>query len=115
MSEVQLFSAGSSFEINKIPEIFFNKKNIVIIKNMNNNKCLLWCFIRKHLNPIEKNISRINKTDIKIAEDLINEHDTDFENISLDEINEIEDILECNIHIFGCNKNFQNKKLLENL
>ena len=75
MSEVQLFSAGDSSEINKIPEIFFNKKNLVIIKNMNDNKCLLWKYIRKHLNPIEKNISRVNKKDIEIAEELINEHD----------------------------------------
>ena len=51
---------------------------------MNDDKCLLWCFKRKHLNPIEKNISKINKKDIEIAEELINEHDVDFENISLD-------------------------------
>ena len=54
MSEVQLFTGGDSSEINKILEIIFNKKNLVIIKNMNDDKCLLWCFIRKHLNPIEK-------------------------------------------------------------
>ena len=61
MSECQIFSGGDSLEINKIPDIFFKKKNLVIIKNLNDNKCLLWCFIRKYLNPIEKNISRINK------------------------------------------------------
>ena len=54
MSEVQLFSAGDSSEINKILEMFFNKKNLVIIKSMSDNKCLLWAYIRKHLNPIEK-------------------------------------------------------------
>ena len=54
LSECNLFSSGSSLEINKIPEIFFNKKNLVIIKNLNDNKCFLWCYIRKHLNPIEK-------------------------------------------------------------
>ena len=52
--ECDIFSAGDSLEINKIPDIFFQKRNLVIIKNLNNNKCLLWCFIRKHLNPIEK-------------------------------------------------------------
>ena len=61
LSECNLFSSGTSIEIDKIPEIFFNKNNLVIIKNLNNNKCFLWCYIRKHLNPIEKNISRINK------------------------------------------------------
>ena len=79
---------------------------------MNDNKCLLWTYIRKKLNPIEKNISRINKKYIEIAEELINERDVDFENISLDEINEIEDILECNIYVFGCNKKFQSKKII---
>ena len=113
MSECQLFSAGNSLEINKIPELFLKKKNLVIIKNLNDNKCLLWCYIRKHLNPIIKNISRINKKDIQISKELINEHNIDFENISISEIDNIEDLLECNIHIFGCNKKFDNKKLLE--
>ena len=54
MSEVQLFNIGNSLEINKIPELFFNKKNLIIIKNLNDNKCLLWCYIRKHLNPVQK-------------------------------------------------------------
>ena len=31
MSEVQIFTPGNSSEINKIPELFFNKKNLVII------------------------------------------------------------------------------------
>ena len=54
MSECNIFSAGNSLEINKIPDIFFQKRNFVIIKNLNDNKCLLYCYIRKHLNPIEK-------------------------------------------------------------
>ena len=29
----------------------------------------------------------------------------DFENVSLDEMDKIENLLEVNIHIFGCNKN----------
>ena len=32
--------------------------------------------------------------------------------MSLDEINDIEDLLECNIHIFGCNKNLSAKKII---
>ena len=67
LSECQLFSSGAASEIGKIPEIFFNKKNLVIIKNLNDNKCFLWCYIRKFLNPIEKNISRVNKNDIEIS------------------------------------------------
>ena len=111
MSECQIFSAGNSLEIDKIPDMFFKKKNLVIIKNLNDNKCLLWCFIRKHLNPIEKNITRINKKDIEISKELIDEFNTDFENISIGEIDEIENFLKCNIHIFGCNKKLGSKKL----
>ena len=112
MSECEFFSAGDSSEINKIPKLFIKKKNLVIIKNLNDNKCLLWCFIKKQLNPIEKNISSINKKDIKISKELIDEHNIDFENISISEIDNIEDLLECNIHIFGCNKKFNNKKII---
>ena len=111
LSECQLFSSGAASEIDKIPEIFFNKKNLVIIKNLNDNKCFLWTYIRKHLNPIEKNVSRINKKDIEISKELIDEYDIDFENVSLDEIDNIEDLLEFNIFIFGCNKKLCSKKL----
>ena len=101
LSECNLFSSGGSLEIKKISKIFFDKKNLVIIKNLNDNKCFLWCYIRKHLNPIEKNISRINKKDIEISNELIDEHGIDFEDISLDEINDIEDLLKCNVHIYS--------------
>ena len=111
-SECDIFSAGDSKEIDKVPDIFFQKRNLVIIKNLNDNKCLLWCFIRKHLNPIEKNISRINKKDIEISKELVDEHNIDFENISISEIDGVEDFLECNIHVFGCNKKFNGKKII---
>ena len=42
LSECQSFCAGSSKEIDKIPEIFFKKRNLLIIKNLNDDKCLLW-------------------------------------------------------------------------
>ena len=100
LSECNLFSSGDSLEINKIPDIFFKKKNLFIIKNLNDKKCLLYCFIRAHLNPIEKNISRVNKRDIEISKELIDEHNIDFENVSLDEIDKIEDLLECSIYIW---------------
>ena len=112
LSECQLFCVGSSKEIDKIPELFFKKRNLLIIKNSNDNKCLLWCFIRAFLNPIKNNPSRINKKDIQICKELMNEHDIDFENISLDEIDNIENLLECNIHIFGCDKKLNSKKII---
>ena len=44
MSECQIFSPGDSSEIDKIPELFFKKKNLVIIKNLNDNKCFFAVF-----------------------------------------------------------------------
>ena len=82
------------------------------MKNLNDNKCLLWCYIRKHLNPIEKNISRINKKDIEISKELIEEHNIDFENVSIGEIDEIENLFECNIHVFACDKKLNSKKII---
>ena len=112
LSECQLFHAGSSKEIDKIPDIFFKKRNLLIIKNLNDDKCLLWCFIRTFLNVIKNNPSRINKKDIKICKELMDEHDIDFENVSLDEIDNIENSLKCNIHIFGCDKKLNSKKII---
>ena len=43
--ECQLFSGGGSKEIDKIPELFFKKRNLIIMKNLNDNKCLLYCYI----------------------------------------------------------------------
>ena len=42
----------------------------------------------------------------------MNEHDYEFEDVSLDETNDIENLLECNIHIFGCNKKMESKKII---
>ena len=113
LSECQLFSAGDSKEIDKIPELFFKKRNLEIMKNLNDNKCLLFSYIRKHLNPITVNLSRISKKDIQISNELIDKFNIDFENVSIGEIDEIENFLECNIHVFGCNKQSNCKKLLE--
>ena len=52
ISECSLFSAGDSKEIDKIPDIFFKKRNLIIMKNLNDNKCLLYSCIRRHLNQI---------------------------------------------------------------
>ena len=36
----------------------------------------------------------------------------DFENVSLGELVKIENLLKVNIHIFGCNKKFNSKKII---
>ena len=109
ISECDIFSAGN--EIDKIPEIFFKKRNLLIMRN-NDNKCFLYCYIRKFKNVVTNNVSRISKKDLSIAEEIIDECDMDFENVSLDELDKIEKLLEINIHIFGCNKKFNSKKII---
>ena len=109
ISECDVFSGGN--EINKIPEIFFKKRNLLIMKN-DDNKCFLYCYIRKFKNVITNNTSRISKKDLLIAEEIIDECNTDFENVSLDELDKIENLLEVNNHIFGCNKKFNSKKII---
>ena len=43
---------------------------------------------------------------------MIDEFNIDFENVSISEIDEIENFLECNIHVFGCNENLNSKKII---
>ena len=87
ISECDIFSAGN--EIDKIPEIFFKKRNLLIMKN-DDNKCFLYCYIRKFKNVITNNTSRITKKDLLIAEEIIDECNMDFEYVSLDELDKIE-------------------------
>ena len=110
ISECDIFSAGN--QIDKIPELFLKKRNLLIMKN-DDNKCFLYCYIRKFKNVVTNNLSRISKKDLLIAEEIIDECNMDFENVSLDELDKIENLLQVNIHIFGCNKKFNSKKLLE--
>ena len=109
ISECDIFSGGNI--IDKIPELFFKKRNLLIMKN-NDNKCFLYCYIRNFKNLITNNASRITKKDLLIVEEIIDEYNMDFENVSLDELDKIEKLLECNIHIFRCNKKFNNKKII---
>ena len=78
----------------------------------NDNKCLLFSYIRKYLNPTTINPSRITKKDIQVSKELVDEFNIDFENVSIGEIDGIEEFLECNIHVFGCNKEFNSKRII---
>ena len=109
ISECDIFSAGN--EIDKIPELFFKKMNLLIMKN-DDNKCFLYCYIRKFKNVVTNNASRMTKKDLLIVEEIIGECNMDFENVNLDELDKISNLLGVNIHILGCNKKFNSKKLL---
>ena len=52
ISECDIFSGGN--KIDKIPEIFFKKRNLLIMKN-GYSKCFLYCYIRKFKNIADNN------------------------------------------------------------
>ena len=76
------------------------------------NKCFLYCYIRKFKNFVNNNTSTVTKKDLLIVEDIIDECNMDFENVSLDGLDKIENLSKVNIHIFGCNKKFNGKKII---
>ena len=105
ISECDIFSGGNG--IDKIPELFFKKRNLLIMKN-DDNKCFLYCYIRKFENVVNNNASRITKKDLLIVAEIIHECDIDFENVSLDELDKIENLLKANIHNFHVIKTCRN-------
>ena len=89
MTEYTPISGGNITELNEIPELFLNKRSLLVLKN-NDNRCFLYCYIRKFLNTITKNISRITKKDKELADKIIKEANLTFENISINDMNKIE-------------------------
>ena len=55
ISECDIFSGGN--EVYKIPELLFKKRNLLIMKN-DDNKCFLYCYIRKFNNVVTNNLSK---------------------------------------------------------
>ena len=106
LTEYTPISGGS--EYNDVPELFINKRSLIVLKN-NDNKCFLYCYIREFLNPITEKRFRITKKDKELANKIINETNLDFENVSISEINKIEKKLQVNVNVFSCNKNYKNK------
>ena len=89
VTEYTPISGGNILELNKIPELFLNKRSLLILKN-NDDKCFLYCYIRKFLNPITNNSYRITKKGKELADKIINETNLTFENVSVNEMNKIE-------------------------
>ena len=109
ISECDIFQ--KEMKLIKYQKYFFKKRNLLVMRN-DDNKCFLYCYIRKFENIITNKAFRITKKDLVIAEEIIDECDMDFENVSLDELDKIENLLEINIHIFGCNKKLNSKKII---
>ena len=105
ISECELLR-GASFE--KVPKIFYNSKVINIIKNKD-EKCFLYCYIRKFLNPVNKHSERLSKVDKNIANKLEEELDYNFDNVEVKDLNKIENLLKINIYVYSCDSKMNNK------
>ena len=105
ISEYELIR-GSSFE--NIPKIFYTSKIINIIKNKD-KKCIFYCYIRKYLNPVKKHSERVNKVYKEFAKKLESELNYNFDDVKIEDLSKIEDLLETNIYVYGCNKNLKEK------
>ena len=88
MTKYTPISGGNITELDKIPELFLNKRSLSILRN-NDDKCFLYCYIRKFLNQITKYSFRITKKDKEIANEIIDLTNLTFENVSINEMNEI--------------------------
>ena len=108
LTEYTPISGGNLSEFNKIPELFINKRTLIVLKN-NDNKCFLYCYIREFLNPITEKRFRITRKDKELANNIINETNLDFENVTISEIDKIEKKLQVNVNVFSCNKKYKNK------
>ena len=53
---------GSRFDFENIPKIFYNSKVMNIIKNKD-EKCFIYSYIRKYLNPVNKHSERVSLKD----------------------------------------------------
>ena len=107
ISECELLS-GSQFNFEKIPKIFYDSKVINIIKNKD-EKCFLYCYIRKFLNPVKKHGERVSLKDKEICKNLEDELQYNFDNVKINQLSKIEDLLQTNIYVYTCDKNLKNK------
>ena len=102
------FLRGSQFNFEKIPKIFYDSKVINIIKNKD-EKCFLYCYIRKFINPVNKHAERVSLKDKRICKTLEEKFEYDFDNIKIKDLDKIENLLETNIYVYTCDKNLNNK------
>ena len=107
ISECELLR-GSQFDFEKIPKIFYDSKVINIIKNKD-QKCFIYCYIRKHLNQVNKHGERVSKIDKEFVKKIEDELEYNFDNVEIQQLNKIEDLLQTNIYVYSCDSKLQNK------
>ena len=100
---------GSNYNFENIPRIFYKSKVISVIKNKD-EKCFIYCYIRKFLDNFDKNhIDRISLKDKEIFNKLEQELNFNFDNVQVKDLSKIEDLLETNIYVYTCHANFKKR------
>ena len=99
---------GGEYNYEKIPKLFYDSKIVTVIKNKD-NKCFLYCYIRKFHNNPKKHKERISLVDKGLVKKIEDETNYNFDNVEIKQLSKIEDLLEINIYLYGCDKNLKNK------
>ena len=99
---------GSNYNFEKIPKIFYTSKVISIIKNKD-QKCFIYNYIRKFLNPVNKHQDRVSLKDKEFVKKLEEELNFNFDNVKIKDLSKIENLLETNIYVYTCDKNLKNR------
>ena len=107
ISECELLK-GTNYNFEKIPKIFYNSKVISIIKNKD-QKCFIYNYIRKYLNPVNNHKDRVSLKDKEIVKKLEEELNLNFDDVKIKDLSKIENLLETNIYVYTCNKNLKNR------
>ena len=92
----------------KIPKIFYFSRVINVIKN-EDQKCFIYYYVRKFLNPVDNHKDRNSLKDTEIVKKLEEELNFNFDNVKIKNLNKIEDLLETNIYVYTCDENFKNR------
>ena len=99
---------GSNYNFEKIPKLFYNSKVISVIKNKD-EKCFLYCYIRKFINNNDNHKDRVSLKDKEIVKKLEEELNFNFDNVKIKDLSKIENLLETNIYVYSCDKNLKNR------
>ena len=88
---------GSQFNFEKIPKIFYNSKVINIIKNKD-EKCLLYCYIRKYLRQDNKHPERVPLKNKEFVKELEEELEYNFNNVKIKPWNDFDPLRDYFVH-----------------
>ena len=99
---------GSNYNFEKIPKIFYTNRVISIIKNKD-QKCFIYNYVRKFLNPVDNHKDRVSLKDKQIVKKLEEELNFNFDNVKIKDLSKIENLLETNFYVYSCDKNLKNR------